>query len=324
MKKLSITLFLSLLLLNSFGQFSFDTCLVAYYPFDGNANDESINNNHGIVNGPTLTNDRFGNEESAYSFDGINDYIMIQDDSTLNPVNITVCAWYKTVSFEGYGNNPIIDKAYTSHMEPYYQYHLGVVGDQYIYQGQARFQTDLSVDTFRVKYFTNDNFWRPGFWYFLCITYDGTNFKTYINGEVNNVVFYQGQITNYGQNLFIAKYGNIDQYTPGVIDDIRIYNRALESSSVKALYEENILSVNLNGEKAEIVVYPVPTNRFLNIKSELNLDKIKLVDISGKTMMEFSNNTKHIDLKDIPGGLYVLLFYADDSKFVQSKKILIQ
>ena len=41
--------------------------LVAYYPFNGNANDESGFDNHGTVNGATLTSDRFGNDASAYS-----------------------------------------------------------------------------------------------------------------------------------------------------------------------------------------------------------------------------------------------------------------
>ena len=44
--------------------------LVAYYPFNGNANDESGNGNHGIVDGAALSMDRFGNLNSAYLFDG--------------------------------------------------------------------------------------------------------------------------------------------------------------------------------------------------------------------------------------------------------------
>ena len=44
--------------------------LVAYYPFNGNANDESGNGHHGTVIGATLTSDRDGNENSSYSFDG--------------------------------------------------------------------------------------------------------------------------------------------------------------------------------------------------------------------------------------------------------------
>ncbi|TAF12105.1 MAG: hypothetical protein EAZ75_03925, partial [Flavobacteriia bacterium] len=42
--------------------------LVAYWPFSGNANDQSGNGNNGTVNGATLTTDRFGNSNSAYNF----------------------------------------------------------------------------------------------------------------------------------------------------------------------------------------------------------------------------------------------------------------
>ena len=42
--------------------------LVGYWPFNGNANDESGNGNDGTVNGATLTTDRFGNSNSAYEF----------------------------------------------------------------------------------------------------------------------------------------------------------------------------------------------------------------------------------------------------------------
>jgi hypothetical protein len=42
--------------------------LVAYWPFSGNANDLSGNANNGTVSGATLTTDRFGNTNSAYSF----------------------------------------------------------------------------------------------------------------------------------------------------------------------------------------------------------------------------------------------------------------
>ena len=49
--------------------------LVAYYPFNGNANDESGNGRDGIVFGATLTEDQAGQANSAYEFDGIDDYI---------------------------------------------------------------------------------------------------------------------------------------------------------------------------------------------------------------------------------------------------------
>ena len=52
-------------------QVNLDSGLVTYYSFNGNANDESVNGNNGTVNGATLTTDRFGNANKAYSFDGV-------------------------------------------------------------------------------------------------------------------------------------------------------------------------------------------------------------------------------------------------------------
>jgi hypothetical protein len=56
--------------------------LVAHYPFNGNANDESGNGNHGMVNGATLTEDRFGNIDSAFHFDG-RSYIVVPSSPSL-------------------------------------------------------------------------------------------------------------------------------------------------------------------------------------------------------------------------------------------------
>ena len=68
--------------------------LVGWWPFNGNANDESGNGNDGTVNGPTLTTDRFGNANSAYDFDGVDDYIRIPDapefDFGINDFTISV------------------------------------------------------------------------------------------------------------------------------------------------------------------------------------------------------------------------------------------
>ena len=57
--------------------------LVGWWPFNGNANDESGNGNHGTVNGATLTQDRFGNANMAYGFDGVDDWILINENSII-------------------------------------------------------------------------------------------------------------------------------------------------------------------------------------------------------------------------------------------------
>lgn len=69
--------------------------LAAYYPFNGNANDESGNGHHGTVEEATLTIDRFGNENRAYNFNGINNRII----TTFTPTNInTISLWFNAES----------------------------------------------------------------------------------------------------------------------------------------------------------------------------------------------------------------------------------
>ena len=60
-------------------QVNLDSGLVTYYSFNGNANDESVNGNNGTVNGATLTTDRFGNTNKAYSFDGMKNYFFSEN-----------------------------------------------------------------------------------------------------------------------------------------------------------------------------------------------------------------------------------------------------
>src|SRR5271170_1089907 len=64
--------------------------LVAYYPFSGNANDASGNGNNGTVYGASLTTDRLGNSNSAYSFDGIGNYISTADINLSEEATISV------------------------------------------------------------------------------------------------------------------------------------------------------------------------------------------------------------------------------------------
>jgi hypothetical protein len=80
--------------------------LVAYYPFNGNANDESGNGNNGINNGATLTTDRFGNINKAYNFNGSSNYISVPFSSTIGvQQKISVSFW---VYFNGGSCGPRI------------------------------------------------------------------------------------------------------------------------------------------------------------------------------------------------------------------------
>ena len=75
--------------------------LVGWWGFNGNAQDGSGNGNHGTVNGATLTTDRFGNQNGAYSFDGVDDYIRAINSLSLQTLNaISINVW---VNFQSGG-----------------------------------------------------------------------------------------------------------------------------------------------------------------------------------------------------------------------------
>ncbi len=65
--------------------------LIAYYPFNGNANDESGNGNNGIaVNGAHFATDMIGKPGKAAEFDGVDDYFVVMDNGKLNSASLTV------------------------------------------------------------------------------------------------------------------------------------------------------------------------------------------------------------------------------------------
>ena len=79
--------------------------LVGYWPFNGNANDESGNGNNGTVNGATLTADRFGNSGMAFNYNAFNwswgsggDYTYIPFNSSFNTSEITISVWFSESS----------------------------------------------------------------------------------------------------------------------------------------------------------------------------------------------------------------------------------
>ncbi len=214
--------------------------LVAYYPFNGNANDESGNGNNGTVYGATLTMDRFGNANNAYIFDGINDYILVPDNNSLDlSIGLTITAWI--YSSDTSGPRVIISKWNDNTWEHSYL-----------------FKDHNSSDKLRIS-LSKGNFYdladiegstsiTVGKWMCVAVTYDFNTITLYVNGIEDVSSKRTGTIANSVTNMLIgAVYtgGGIKEYFSGILDDIRIYNRALSVSEIQALYNENVSSPDL-------------------------------------------------------------------------------
>jgi hypothetical protein len=211
-----------------------DQGLVAFYPFSGNANDEGGNENHGTVHGEvSLTTDRFGNPDSAYSFDGTDDYIQISD---IDPSIITISAWINTLSHSS-DLGPVVGEYNGSQVSGSRSFLLdinqgGLSGG--IYNSATTYQFGNSSEII------ND-----GLWHFIVMTWDGTEITQYIDGfpavfDVQPSSSGSGDIFDSNQPLFIgaADQGSGREYFNGIIDDVRIYNRSLAELEINNLYTE--------------------------------------------------------------------------------------
>lgn len=80
---------------SGYGQVNLNQGLVSYYPFTGNPNEVTGNGLNGITqNGAQLTSDRFGNPNSAYYFDGVDDFIQIPSNASLSFHRIFYCTLF--------------------------------------------------------------------------------------------------------------------------------------------------------------------------------------------------------------------------------------
>jgi len=204
---------------------------VAQWTFDGNATDVTGNGHDAtVIGGAAFVN-------GAAAMDGTDDAFQVADAPDLNPANaITVSAWWNAVDFVGAGNNGLVDKGYTSHSDPYYQYHLGVTGTEY--RGEGHFGFWVAVDGQIAS--TDYAGWTPGRLYYLVGTFDGSEVRLYVDGALAASVPASGSITDYGRDLYIAGFTNLARegvdFLPGAIDEVTIWDRALSADEVNDLF----------------------------------------------------------------------------------------
>jgi len=194
---------------------------LAYYPFNGNANNESGSGEDGTVNGAVLTTDRFDDADAAYSFNGMDQYI--QTPLTSNQLPLSFSVWFK--SSANWGERSIVDSDVAWHFghslitgwwggddELAVEYHDGGV------------DYDYSIEL--------------GTWYHAVVTFSSV-IRLYVDGEKVGDDFDYSTYNADGDDFRFGRHNpNDPQWFSGTIDDVRFYDWVLTQAHVDTLYSE--------------------------------------------------------------------------------------
>ncbi|OQY49783.1 MAG: hypothetical protein DRR08_08760 [Candidatus Parabeggiatoa sp. nov. 2] len=186
--------------------------LVAHYPFDGNAQDASENGHHGTVQGATLTMNRFGKTNKAFSFYG--NYIRVIENSAFDLSNFTYSTWINANRSNGWRS--IIDIDNDKQL-------LALYNGQYVVYGRCGNHRHGTV---------------TGGWHHVVWTVSAQHYTLYVDGNIIGTNKTCSSNVD-GSNLMIGSgwyrsAGN--EYFDGKIDEVRVYNRALPECEIKSLY----------------------------------------------------------------------------------------
>ena len=214
---------------------SLQSGLIAYYPFNGNANDASGNGHNGTIVNAVLASDRFGNPNNCYSFNGINSYITITNSFDLSPVgDFSISVWLRQNS----SSLPevIVSKSLAGDNST--GWFIALEPPNWLQFQAAPYFESNSPTIIRPP--TNE-------WDHATFTFTRSTglCRSYLNGVLvdSRTRNYSSSVSPRNLTIGAQEYWSVGQYNyffNGQLDDIRIYNRALSASEILSLYNSSL------------------------------------------------------------------------------------
>ncbi|WP_243349858.1 LamG-like jellyroll fold domain-containing protein [Parabacteroides sp. FAFU027] len=327
--------------------------LVAYFPFNGTVNDEGPNDNNGQILSATLTSDRFGHDNAAYAFNGINDHIVLPSsiNTKLSNSSYSISIWVlptdTTPKLDGY--EFFNDRSATNWN---YRYRIvyglsnsqnlkKVTYIQSIYPGKVSTIYDKTPMIYT--------------WTHYVISYNNASsvMKVYKNGEyvdsVAQVPFVTGDREINLGCTFSPNFPNGTAFFKGKLDDIAFWNRQLTPTEIAKVFNDGmckqlvsvtdtlVINANLLGispitYQNTIKVYPNPTKDFLMVDfgnnfSTLNQYSVKIKNALGSEIYSTNINEQvsKINMSQWTGnGIYFIQLVDAKGNTVDVKKIILQ
>ncbi len=297
------------------------TGLVANYLFSGNANDTSGNNNNGTVVGASMSMDRFGNPNSAYSFNGTSDYISLPSGNTssLNIISdYTISFWIKTTDDSGLLTSLGDNVSGPPNAEGYL---TGLNGGNV---GNGK----IGAATRGLWNSSNTNTLADNNWHHIVAVLKSDTLQIYIDNMLDNQVtgvasplsWNGNRVLGCRHDLFMTAAANYG----GLLDDLFIYNHALTYCDIDSLFNNpNPLSSYVENIPSNVYnIYPNPTNGILYLNGITN-ETVSVYNNLGENIKK-SNFENTIDLSSCENGLYLIQISDPKSKVNYTSKIIKQ
>lgn len=187
-------------------------------------NDANCTNCPTTASGPSFSGGNLGN---ALSFDGVNDYLIVGNNVNLQTfTSITLEAWFNAISFTDL-----------------YPTILGKGSEYYLSTPNGGTQIIFRHSTIGDGFTTANYSLSTGRWYHVVVTWDGVKTSIYLDGQYIYGENAAGTISSTGNGLAIGNYRTTWDNTHrfhGLIDEVRIYPKALTSAQIQQHYAEGL------------------------------------------------------------------------------------
>ncbi len=201
--------------------------LVGWWPFNGNANDESGNGHNGIVNGAELTSDRFGNSNSAYRFSDNSISFLNSDFVAFDTISFTCSVWFK---YQNIGNS----------IGNFVRYHDGLSHGGWGVRHMANSRANGLEHNILHNSVTSGNVYNDNAWHNVVFVRNtkSKQLLLYIDGVLQNTTEMESGLINTILKGLPLNFGTCDGFEPfyGSLDDIAIWNRVLSSTEITRVF----------------------------------------------------------------------------------------
>lgn len=298
--------------------------LVLYLPLNGDAFDESGNNNEVTVSGAFLTSDRNDESQKAYRFDGVNDYIKVANSELLNfSEAISLNFWINISTFYEREQYPL------SHGNWENRWKISISDNILRWTiNTTNGITDLDAESPLEK----------NKWYNITAYYSGEDLELYINGKLDAFKYWSGNINPSPVDLTIGQVlPNNNQYNfNGKLDEIRLYDYPLSLQEISDVYE--LATGTEDDSRNEIPEttflhqnYPNPFNPNTNISftlKESGLVSLKVYNLLGQEVdtvilqkMNAGSHSIRYDASSLSSGIYI--YRLKTMNVIQTQKMIL-